>query len=277
MDQRGIDLPTGDQTALGTLSLLSQKWHPVVILILERNGPMGFSDLLEMLPDISGKVLSETLEALQDAGLVERNVLSESPLRVEYELTDAGADLQPVFEALSAWGERYLEQTTPRILLVDADRRITEMYAQWLTNRYTVSRAHNDEELEEQLDETIDVLLADERLPGTALSDAIGNTDGTCRILVLVGDRPRLDLLDLECDDILRKPIVQETALESIDEQLSRQGEPAERRELESIRTRLRLFESIYSADRLESTDSYDELRTRLESLEETAETLEES
>lgn len=268
MTPRDLDVPPRSRQGLETLSLLSKKWHPVVVVTLAHDSPRGFNELLEAIPDVSGKVLSETLEALQDAGLVERREVRESPLRVEYDLTEAGRDMDPVFDALAAWGERHLENATPRVLLADADRRITEMYGDWLSTRYTVVRAHDGDELDSRFGDRIDVVLLDEMLPGVDPVEFVAEHGVDCRTVLLVGDRPDLAFLAVDCDDALRKPIVRETAIEAIDEQLSRRGEPPERRELASLAARRSLFESVYSVERLESDVGYRRLRDRIEELE---------
>ena len=268
MISHNADVSREQHVALSVFSLLSKKWHPVVVAVLTRHGPMGFNELLEAIPDVSGKVLSGTLEALSDAGLVKRTVVSDSPLRVEYQLTEAGRDMEPIFEALAVWGTRHLESTTPTVLLADADRRITGMYSEWLTDRYTVSRVHDGDELEDSLDDAVDVVIFDEGLPGVdphGLSEIVGPEH---RTIALVGDRPGVDLLELDCDDVLRKPTVRESILEAIDEQLNRQGEPAEKRERAALEARLALLESIYPTERLESDGTYVEARNELGELE---------
>ena len=262
-------LSADDHVALDVLSLLSKKWHPVVVLTLTRHGTLGFNGLLEHIPDISGKVLSGTLEALGDAGLIERRVISESPLRVEYELTEAGNDMVSIFESLSAWGNRHLESATPTVLIADSDRRITRMYGDWLANRYTVLRAHNGDELDRSLDDGVDVVLFDEGLPGVDPQPNLNVIGSMSRTILLVGDRPDVELLDLSCDDVLRKPIVRETVLEAIDDQLRRQGEPADQRARGSLAAKLSLLESIHPREQLATIDAYQRSRDRLAELEE--------
>lgn len=262
-------LSADDRVALDVLSLLSKKWHPVVILILARRGPMGFNALLETIPDLSGKVLSGTLGALGDAGLVSRRVVSESPLRVEYELTDAGTDMATIFESLSDWGRRHLESATPTVLLADADRRITEMYGDWLADRYTVVRAHNGDELATHLDDTVDVVLFDEGLPGVATRTILEAVRESAQTILLVSNRPDVDLLELPCDDVFRKPIVRETVLEAIDDQLDRRDAPADQREQAALSAKLSFLETIHSPERLAAIDDYRQARDRLDDLEE--------
>ncbi|RQG93436.1 winged helix-turn-helix transcriptional regulator [Natrarchaeobius chitinivorans] len=259
------DVPISSHVALEALSLLSKKWHPVVVLTLHHRGSAGFNELLAAIPDVSGKVLSETLEGLADAELVERTVVSESPLRVEYALTNAGEDLQPVFSALSEWGERHLEAVTPTVLLADANHRMTDMYSQWLVDRYTVRRAHDDDEFASKLDESVDVVCFDEDLPGVTPADLVESVPPTCRTILLVGDRPAFDLIDVDCDALFRKPIVSETVREAIDEQLQRRGESAENRERASLSARRELLEAAYPQVRLEENEAYADLCDRLE------------
>jgi DNA-binding HxlR family transcriptional regulator len=63
------------------------------------------------LESISSTVLSNSLEDLEDNGLVNRAIVSEKPFRVEYSLTEQGASLEPVIKAMDAWGEDFLEET----------------------------------------------------------------------------------------------------------------------------------------------------------------------
>ncbi len=267
MTRRELDVPRATRTALDAFALLSKKWHPVVVAALHHHGSLGFNGLLEAIPDLSGKVLTDTLEALRDAGLVDRTVVSESPLRVEYELTEAGADLEPIFDDLSAWGERHLEAATPTILLADADRRITDLYGQWLDDRYTVARAHTAADIDRYLREPIDVVVYDEGLPGVNAADVPAAVGADCRTILLLGDRPELDLLEVDCDDVRRKPIVRETLLEAIDDQLRRRGESADDRERASLAAKRSLLESVYSRDHLTRQAAYRDLESRLEAL----------
>lgn len=88
--------------------LFGRKWHPVVLYHLLVAGPMGFAELEERIADVSSKMLSESLETLEeDLGLVDREIVSDRPLRVEYSLTARGAALEPVLEALLEWSRTH--------------------------------------------------------------------------------------------------------------------------------------------------------------------------
>lgn len=87
---------------------IGRKWHPVVVHRLLARGPLRFNELAEDVEGLTNKVLSESLDDMEAKGLVERRVVEEKPVAVEYALTDHGASLRPVVEALEAWGRRRL-------------------------------------------------------------------------------------------------------------------------------------------------------------------------
>jgi len=91
-----------------TATLIGKKWHPVIVHRLLDTGPSGFNELKEDVDGISSKVLSESLEDLQEHDLVEREVVNERPFRVRYSLTEHGASLEPVITAMAEWGQDYL-------------------------------------------------------------------------------------------------------------------------------------------------------------------------
>jgi DNA-binding HxlR family transcriptional regulator len=78
-----------------TASLIGKKWHPVIVHRLLENGPLGFNALKEEVDGISSKVLSDSLEDMEEKGLVIRTIVSEKPFRVEYSLTEYGHTLTP--------------------------------------------------------------------------------------------------------------------------------------------------------------------------------------
>ncbi|WP_436925066.1 winged helix-turn-helix transcriptional regulator [Halosimplex amylolyticum] len=93
-----------------TATLIGKKWHPVIVHRLLEDGPSGFNELQEDVDGISSKVLSDSLEDLEDNRLVDREIISEKPFRVHYSLTEHGESLQPVIYAMRDWGKRYLTE-----------------------------------------------------------------------------------------------------------------------------------------------------------------------
>jgi DNA-binding HxlR family transcriptional regulator len=84
--------------------LLGHKWHlPVLYHLLLEDG-MGFSGLRDRIDGISAKMLSESLETLESRyGIVEREIVEDQPLRVEYSLTEVGRSLERPIVELTVW------------------------------------------------------------------------------------------------------------------------------------------------------------------------------
>lgn len=87
-----------------TVQLIGNKWKMLIIRNLIYNGKQRFSDFIRTIPAISKKVLTDNLRALEDDGLIEREVFAEVPPRVEYSLSEIGKSLRPIWDAMEAWG-----------------------------------------------------------------------------------------------------------------------------------------------------------------------------
>ena len=84
------------------LELIGDKWTPIVLYILG-GGTKRYGEMQRHLPDVSKKMLTQTLRALETVGLLRRTVYAEVPPRVEYDLTPLGrVFLEPVTE-LCRW------------------------------------------------------------------------------------------------------------------------------------------------------------------------------
>ena len=82
---------------------LGDKWSLLVLITLETNGTMRFSDIDRSIGDISQRMLTVTLRSLEANGLVSREVFPEVPPRVEYCLTECGYSLIPHIQNLMKW------------------------------------------------------------------------------------------------------------------------------------------------------------------------------
>ncbi len=90
-----------------TVRLIGNKWKLLIIRNLVYNGRQRFTDFTKTIPAISKKVLTDNLRALEEDGLIEREVFAEVPPRVEYSLSPLGASLRPVLDAMTVWGAQY--------------------------------------------------------------------------------------------------------------------------------------------------------------------------
>lgn len=83
--------------------LLGKRWVPMIIYELLQ-GPKRFHDL-EVKLNISAKVLSERLKYLETEQITKRNVYPETPIRIEYELTEKGMALKSIIDSLAVWSQ----------------------------------------------------------------------------------------------------------------------------------------------------------------------------
>jgi len=93
-----------------TANMMSKKWHPVIIHRLLDSGSSGFNELKDEVGGVSSKVLSESLEDLEEKNIVNREVISEKPFRVKYSLTERGRELESTVQEMIKWGEKNLKQ-----------------------------------------------------------------------------------------------------------------------------------------------------------------------
>jgi DNA-binding HxlR family transcriptional regulator len=86
-----------------TMDFIGGKWKTVVLWYLKKD-KKRFGELKKLIPDITEKMLSLQLKALEEDGIVKRTIYPEVPPRVEYELTDFGKTLIPMLEEIAKWG-----------------------------------------------------------------------------------------------------------------------------------------------------------------------------
>ena len=87
--------------------LIGRRWTGAVVRAMA-DGAVRFGDIAAAVPGISERMLSERLKELEAEGLVTRTVYPEHPVRIEYLLTEKGADLGAVMDAIAAWAHRWL-------------------------------------------------------------------------------------------------------------------------------------------------------------------------
>jgi DNA-binding HxlR family transcriptional regulator len=90
------------------IELVGRRWTGAIIRVL-LDGPVRFHAISQAIPEVSDRMLSERLRELEAEGVVTRRVVPETPVRVEYELTEKGRALQPVVDALMHWAESWVE------------------------------------------------------------------------------------------------------------------------------------------------------------------------
>jgi DNA-binding HxlR family transcriptional regulator len=93
-----------------TLDVIGDRWSLLIIRELLLQGPCRYTDLRNGLPGIATNLLSDRLRELEAAGLIRREEAAPPVATTLFHLTEVGAGLEPVLDALGAWGIRYMAQ-----------------------------------------------------------------------------------------------------------------------------------------------------------------------
>nr|WP_256478714.1 winged helix-turn-helix transcriptional regulator [Sebaldella sp. S0638] len=86
---------------------MGKKWSGLVLYTLLED-PMRFTDIRRNIPELSDRVLAERLKELEQLQLVKRNVYTRIPVKVEYELTKKGKELEKSMREIEIWAENNL-------------------------------------------------------------------------------------------------------------------------------------------------------------------------
>jgi DNA-binding HxlR family transcriptional regulator len=97
-----------DERLTRAFTLLGKRWSGVILGVL-LEGPAHFAVLARTIPGISERMLSDRLDELSRAGLIDRKVLDGPPFGVVYQLTDSGRAIGPGLLKLGEWADRYME------------------------------------------------------------------------------------------------------------------------------------------------------------------------
>lgn len=107
------------------VELVGRRWTGAILSSM-LSGATRFTDIVHAVPGLSDRLLSERLKELEVEGIVVRIVHPDTPVRIEYKLTDKGRDLSSVTDAVSGWAERWLD-ATPAIAVQNDSARMQEL------------------------------------------------------------------------------------------------------------------------------------------------------
>jgi DNA-binding HxlR family transcriptional regulator len=89
------------------IELIGTRWTGAVLRALF-TGQHRYAQIKAAIPGVSDTMLAQRLRALQEQELVERRVLSTTPVQVEYHLTQRGLELEPVLESIITWAHKWI-------------------------------------------------------------------------------------------------------------------------------------------------------------------------
>ena len=91
---------------LKTMDVIGGKWKLPILYYL-KDQPRRFNELRRLLPEITQRMLTMQLRALEKDGIVVRTVHEKVPPHVDYALSPYGWTLGPILDAMEQWGERH--------------------------------------------------------------------------------------------------------------------------------------------------------------------------
>ena len=113
----------------------------------------------------------------------------------------------------------------PTVLVVDDDRALADTCEYWLRDEYDVRVAYGGTQALEQVDDGIDVVLLDRRMPGVSGDDVLAEIDARgldCRVAMMTAVAPDTDIVEMPFDEYLVKPVDEESVTETVEELLVR-------------------------------------------------------
>lgn len=158
----------------------------------------------------------------------------------------------------------------PLVLIVEDEPDLADLYATWLRENCRVRVAYGGHEALDQLDEDVDVILLDRRMPDLSGDEAlteIRSRGFECRVAMVTAVEPDFDIVAMGFDDYLVKPVSKEALEETVDNLLLRNSYNDGVQELFSLASKKALLESEKEAAALEENDEYRELDARLSEL----------
>jgi DNA-binding HxlR family transcriptional regulator len=90
------------------VELIGRRWTGAIVAVLLDGGPLRFSEIAHAVPELSDRLLSERMKELEARGIVVRHVSTDTPVKVCYELTPKGRELEPALGELKTWADRWL-------------------------------------------------------------------------------------------------------------------------------------------------------------------------
>ncbi|MFC5278709.1 response regulator transcription factor [Halorubrum rubrum] len=168
-----------------------------------------------------------------------------------------------------------MSERPPLVLVVEDEPDLADLYAAWLGDEYRVRTAYGGHEALEtidDLDDDVDAILLDRRMPGLSGDEvlaAVRERGIDCRVAMVTAVEPDFDILEMGFDDYLVKPVSSDTLRETVQGLLRRGKYDAGVQDLFALTSKKAMLEAEKSASELADNEEYQELTARIETLRE--------
>ncbi|WP_290815969.1 HalX domain-containing protein [Halovivax sp.] len=156
---------------------------------------------------------------------------------------------------------------TPHVLIVEDEPDLANLYAAWLDASCGVETAYDGNEALDAIDEHVDVVLLDRRMPGLSgdtVLDAIRDRGLDCRVAMVTAVEPDFDIIGMGFDDYLVKPVSKDDLLSVIDQLLLRSTYDEQLQQYFSLAAKKALLDAQKTQAELRSSREYATLEDRL-------------
>ena len=156
------------------------------------------------------------------------------------------------------------------MLVVDDEPEVADVYALRLETEYETRVAYGGEEALETVDDDIDVVLLDRRMPsrsGDEVLEELRERGHEGRVIMLTAVDPGMDIIDMPFDDYLCKPVEKDDLTAAISQQLRAQRYDERLSEYMEVTSKLALLEAELSAQEVTESDELQELSERADDL----------
>lgn len=162
--------------------------------------------------------------------------------------------------------------TSHTILLVEDEEGLADLYCLWLDGEYAVRTAYSGEEALDLVDEDVDAILLDRRMPGLSGDEVlteIRERGYDCPVAMVSAVTPDFEIAEMPFDAYLRKPIERDQLQEAIDQLLLLAEYDDQQREAFAVAQKKATLEAETAPEDRETSSEYAELATRLDELQE--------
>lgn len=146
------------------------------------------------------------------------------------------------------------------VLIVEDEEELADTFSRWLERDYRVLTANTGEEAIEAMDESVDVVLLDRRLPdfsGGEVLERIRGAGFDCRVAMITAVDPDFDILDMEFDDYVVKPVLQDDLFDIVDRLLALHTYDEQVQRSFGLASKLAILEAEKPTEELRANEEY--------------------
>ena len=157
------------------------------------------------------------------------------------------------------------------ILVVDDEQDIADLYTTWLQMDHEVRKAYGGQAALEKVDEDVDIVFLDRQMPdysGDEVLETIRDRGLDCRVVMVTAVDPDFDIVSMEFDDYLTKPVMRDDLTEAVDNMRERDDYDETLQEYFALTSKKATLEAEKTPSELQDSDEYQEMVERVEALE---------